>query len=126
MPGFEEKIDEMYLDIPEPLQESENFVNVSKSGKLIFLSGQLPYSEGRMINKGRVGLELSLDAGRAAARAATVQALGVLRSELKSLNKIKRFVYMKLYAATGAEFKDHKKVAAGSLALLREILGTFG
>lgn len=124
--NFEERIDELFIDLPEPPLPAENVVNVAKSGKLLYVSGQLPYAEGRQSYKGRVGLELNLDVGRAAARAALIQTLGVLRSELGSLNKIKRIVHMRLYIATGAEFKDHRKVAAAAQELLREIFGAFG
>lgn len=124
--NFEERADELFLDFPEKPGIDKTFSNISKVGKLIYLSGQLPYSEGRLSHKGRVGLELTLDAGRSAARTATVQALGVLRGELKSLNKIKRIVHLDLYIATGAEFKDHKKVLMGSSDLLQEIFGSCG
>jgi enamine deaminase RidA (YjgF/YER057c/UK114 family) len=123
---FEERIDELFIDLPEPAVEAENFVQVSKVGKLVYLSGQLPYAEGRLGYKGRVGLELTLDAGKAAARAAIIQALGVLQKNLGSVNKIKKVVHAKLYIATGADFKDHKKVAAGGLELFQEIFGASG
>ena len=79
---FEDKVEEMFLDLPEAPPKTENIEHISKSGKLVYLSGQLPYGEGRLLYKGRVGLELNLDAGKAAARAAVIQALGVLKDEL--------------------------------------------
>jgi len=123
---FEDRVEELYLDLPEPPDEPEYLTSVSKSGKLLFVSGQLPYTEGRLDYKGKIGLELSLDKGRSAVKACIVQSLGVLRGELKSLNKIKRIVHVRLALATGAEFKDHKKVLATALEFLNEIFGPFG
>lgn len=123
---FEERVEELFLDLPEPLPEADNPVYLAKSGKLAYLSGQLPYSEGRLSFKGRIGLELTLDNGRAAARAATLQALGVLKNQLGGLNKIKRIVQLKLYVATGAEFKEHKRVLASAVELIHDIFGPFG
>ena len=124
--NFEERIEELFIDIPEPGQEPEHTAFCSKTGKILFLTGQLPYSEGRLAYKGRVGLEVTVEAGRAAARAATVQALGVLKNQLKSLNKIKKIIHADLSVATGAEFKEHHKIIRGTTELLREIFGVFG
>lgn len=123
---FEERIEELFLDIPEAGPESEEMAHLTKGGKLVFVSGQLPVSEGRLMYKGRVGLELTLDAGRLAARAATLRAIGVLRQQLGDLNKIKRILHVRLYVATGAEFKDHRRVLGSALELIRDIFGPFG
>lgn len=122
---FEDRVEELFLDLPEVLPEMDEFTQISRSGRLVFLSGQLPYSEGRPAYKGRVGLELNLDMGRAAARASAIQALGILKNQLGSLNKIKKFVHIKMFVATGAEFKDHKKVLSGATELLRDIFGSY-
>ena len=124
--NFDERIEEMFIDLPEPLPAEDGISYTSKSGKLLFVTGQLPYSEGRSDYKGRVGLELSLDAGTAAARGALIRALGVLKSDLGSLNKIKRIVNVKLYIATGAEFREHRKVLAAVTQLTQNIFGSFG
>lgn len=122
---FEDRVEEVFLEIPEPAPEMKN-ANVAKTGKLLYISGQLPYSEGRLAYKGRVGMELSLDAGKTAARTAAIQTIAVLRKHLGGLNKIKRIVELRICVATGAEFKDHKKVAAASLGLIEEVFGPFG
>lgn len=123
---FEERIEGLFLDLPESPKDTGTLANFSKLGKLIYLSGQLPHSEGRLSYKGRVGLELNLDAGKSAARAAFIQALGVLKGELGTLNKIKKIVSLNLYIATGAEFKDHKKILTSLMDLVSEIFGSFG
>lgn len=119
---FDERAEELFLDLPELLKDTD-IVHVSRCGKLAYLSGQLPYGEGRLLFKGRVGLELSLDAGKSAARAAAIQALGAIKGALGTLNEVKRLVHVRLYIATGAEFKEHKKVLAGSMDLLRDVFG---
>jgi len=121
---FDGRVEELFLDLPEVPKDAA-FAHISRCGKLIYVGGQLPYGEGRLLFKGRVGLELSSDAGKAAARAAAIQALGVIKGTLGTLNEIKRLVHVRLYIATGAEFKDHRKVLAGSMELLKDVFGTF-
>lgn len=123
---FESRIDELYLDLPEPLKLAEEETLSCKSGKLLFVGGQLPITEGRLMFKGRIGLELSLDKGISAAKSAFIAALGVVRKEIGSVNKVKRLVHIRLAIATGAEFKDHKKVLSGVTEIAKDIFGNFG
>lgn len=124
--NFEDRIEEMFLDIPEAPLEGDSVVNACASGKLLFISGQLPLTDGRLAFKGRAGLEITLDQARLAVRAAVIQALAVARKELGSLNKIKKIVHLSLNIATGAEFKDHKKVLASAMDLIHEVFGPHG
>jgi len=121
---FDSKLDDLFIDLPEPPIDKIGAL-ASKSGKLLFLSGQYPYKEGGSIYKGRVGLELTLDAGMLAAKASLLQALGTLRGVLGgSLNTIKRIVHLRLYIATGLEFKDHEKLLKSILDTLKNIFGS--
>jgi len=123
--NFDDRIEELFIDLPEAPEESEIGAHIAKCGKTLYLTGQYPSGEGRMLYRGRLGLELTLDTGRAAARTAAIQALGVLRETLGSLNKIKRFLNIRLYIATGAEFKDHQKVLDHAMEFLIEIFGSY-
>ena len=103
---FDKKIDELFLDLPEALPESGAVANAVQVGKLIFLSGALPWKEGKIAYKGRLGLEVSIDNGRAAAHAACMQALGTLRN-----------------ISSGGDFHEQQKVLDGASRLLHDIFG---
>ncbi len=121
---FDERIEELFLDLPEAPPEAGAVVNAIQTGKYIYLSGVLPWKHGKMAYKGRVGLELTLDAGKLAAHAATLQALGILRTFLDgSLNKVKQIVSLKGFVASGAEFKEQHKVLDGASQLLSDVFG---
>jgi enamine deaminase RidA (YjgF/YER057c/UK114 family) len=121
---FDKRIDELFLDLPEPLPEAGAVVNVAQAGKLLFLSGVYPVKDGRLSYKGRLGLELGLDAGRLASHTACMQALGTLRGFLDgSLNKVKRIVFLRGFVASGSEFRDHLKVLEGASQLLTDVFG---
>jgi enamine deaminase RidA (YjgF/YER057c/UK114 family) len=124
---FDKKIDELFLDLPEITPTAGIAANVVQTGKLVFLSGVLPMKEGRLACKGRVGLEVNAEAGRMAAHAACVLSLGILRNFLGgSLNKVRQIVSLRAFVASGAEFKDHQKIADGALELLSDIFGNAG
>ena len=97
-----------------------------RAGKLIFVAGVLPRSEGKMM-KGRAGVEVTVDKAKLAARAALINALGIISAELGgSLNKIKRIVSVKGAVACGADFKDHSKVVDGASELIKDVFGSNG
>jgi enamine deaminase RidA (YjgF/YER057c/UK114 family) len=125
--NFDEKIEELFIDMTEPPTERGNIVTAVKSGKQLFISGVLPYASGRIQSPGRAGVEVRVDVAKLAARTAAVMALSYARQELGgTLNKIKRVVRMDAYVACGADFTDHVKVADGASDLFGEIFGKHG
>ncbi len=121
---FDKRIEELFLDLPEPSKEKGIVANAVQTGKLVYLSGALPFKEGKMAYKGRVGLELTVDNGRQASHTACMQALSMLRVFLgDSLNKVKQVIARKGYVSSGAEFKDHGKVLDGASQLLNDVFG---
>lgn len=123
---FDERLDELFIDLPEPPPMVGPGVNAVRAGKLIHISGVLPRSEGRMM-KGRAGIDVRMDIAAAAARAAMMIALSILRAELGgTLNRVKRIVQLTALVASGADFKDHFRVLDGASELLVQIFGSAG
>jgi len=125
--NFDEKLDELFIDLPEPSEDKGNTVQVVRVGKLLYVSGVLPFSEGRIQFPGRVGIEIKLDSARLAARTAAVMTLAIVSHELGgSINKVKRLISMDGYVACGADFIDHSKVLNGAGDLFAQIFGPYG
>jgi len=124
---FDGKAEELFLEFQEPSPLNGALAHVVQTGKLAFVGGVLPWKEGRMVYKGRLGLEVKVDTGKQAAHAACMQALSALRAHLGgSLNKVKQVVALKGYVASGAEFYEHQKVLDGASQLLFDIFGPAG
>ena len=101
-------------------------VNAVRTGKLIYIGGVLPRSEGRMMT-GRAGVDIRLDMASSAARAAALFALAILKDELGgTLNKVKRIVQVSVLVASGSDFKDHSRVIDAASDLLMQIFGSSG
>jgi enamine deaminase RidA (YjgF/YER057c/UK114 family) len=124
---FDEKIEELFIDMTEPPLERGNVIGAVKNGKTLAVVGALPFASGRIQNPGRVGVEVRLDSAKLAARAAAVMALSYAWHELGgTLNKIKRVVKVEAFVACGADFRDHTKVADGASELLAQVFGPSG
>jgi enamine deaminase RidA (YjgF/YER057c/UK114 family) len=70
-----------------------SFIPVVITGNLAFVSGQIPIEPGsnpvQVKYKGKVGRDISLEDGQAAARLCIINGLSELKQELGSLDKIK-------------------------------------
>ncbi|MFH1829714.1 MAG: RidA family protein [Pseudomonadota bacterium] len=125
--NYDDKLEELFIDLPEPPPHKGNTVGIIKTGNLLLVCGVLPLLSGKVQNPGRVGIEVRLDNAKLSARTAAVMALAYARDELGgTLNKIKRVIRVDGYVACGADFKDHAKVVDGASELYAQIFGKFG
>ena len=124
--GAEERLRDLGIELPPPPQALASYVPVAIAGQLAFVSGQVPISEGNLLWAGKLGAELEVRAGAAAARRCGLQALAALRAELGSLDRIRRIVKLTVYVASASGFTDQPKVANGASDLLVEVFGDAG
>jgi len=124
--NYEKRLSELLIELPEIAQPVKATVPSILAGKLLYIGGQLPYSEGKIAFKGRLGLEISLDQGHLASRYALLQALSVIRQTLGSLNKVQKIVQLAGFVASGGDFKDHDRVLDSASNLLQDIFGSAG
>jgi len=120
----EAKIAELGLDMSTSAPMA-NYVPAVRSGSLVFLSGHGPFADGELI-RGKLGADLEVEAGYAAARAVMVQLLASLRAELGSLDSVARIVKLLCMVNCTPEFGDQPAVANGASDLLVEIFGAAG
>ena len=86
----EEKLAAAGIVLPTLSAPVANYVNAVRTGNLIFLSGKGPSdTQGKYIT-GKLGSELSIEQGYAAARLTAINQLAVLKKELGDLSRIKR------------------------------------
>lgn len=125
MASIEDKLKELHIDLPE-VPPAGNYVPAVRVGNLVFVSGQLPKVEGRIAFKGRVGKDLNIETARRAAKACLANVLAALKSEIGSLDKVRRIVRMTGYINTYPGFSEHPKVLDAASEQLVEIFGEAG
>ena len=124
--SVEAKITELGVDIPLPPQPVGAYVPCLISGNLAITSGQLPMVEGALLYRGKLGRDFSVDEGYKAARICALNCLGVLKSTLGSLDKIKRIIKVTGFVHSENDFYDQPKVINGASELLGELFGDKG
>jgi enamine deaminase RidA (YjgF/YER057c/UK114 family) len=101
-------------------------VPVVVAGNLVFVSGQIPLESGQVKFRGKVGKEVSVEAGQQAARLCTINALAQLNAALGSLDRIKRIVKVTGFVNCDPNFAEQPKVINGSSDLLVQVFGEAG
>lgn len=128
MPDFEQRLQELFLELPVPIaKKSVGPVVAAQVGNgFIWCSQALPVSAGRISFKGRLGLEVTLEQGRQAAQHALLNGLGALREKLGTLNSIRQIVQLGGLAASSGSFHDFDAVFEPASKLLFDIFGSAG
>jgi len=119
----EQRLKEFGIELPVPPEPFGIYAEAVQTGNLLFLTGMLPTVDREAKVIGRVGAELDVEAGRAAARLAALNALAVARQHLGSLDKVTRVVRLGVAIATSGDARELPKVADGASELLQDVFG---
>ena len=112
---------------PVPPQPVAAYVPSVRTGNLLFISGQLPFVDGKLTATGKVPVQVSLEQAQSAAARAALNALAVLRAELGGdWSRLVRIVRVGVFLAASPEFTESAKVANGASELLATLLGEAG
>ena len=119
----ETRLAELKLELPPAPKPVAVYKPLVIAGNLAYVSGHGPLKPDKTMITGRVGADLDLDGGKAAARQVGLAILATLRSELGSLNRVKRLVKTLGMVNTAPNFLDHPKVINGFSELMAEVFG---
>ncbi|MET0222215.1 MAG: RidA family protein [Tardiphaga sp.] len=123
----EQKLAELGVTLHEPVSPVANYVGFVRSGNLLFVSGQICMgADGKLIAKGKLGADVSLDDGVAAARGCAINLLAQVKAALGDLDKVARVVRLGGFVAATPDFTDAPKVINGASDLMVAAFGDKG
>ena len=115
-------IKELGFEISDPPLPVANYSPFIISGRLIFISGQIPFKNNVILYKGKLGKDLDMASGIKAAELCFINTLSILNLALdKNLNKVKRCIKLGVFVNSSDNFYDQPIVADGASNLLRKI-----
>ena len=128
MIDIDAKLKELGLgELPEAPKPIAAYVPAVRSGNLLFISGQLPTREGKLLDTGPVPSAVSVESAQIAAAQCVFNALAILKSELAGdWTKLIRVVRLGAFVHSDTAFTDQAKVANGASELLGKLLGDTG
>jgi len=124
--SFEQTVTELGISLPTPPSPVGTYVPAVRSGDLLFLSGVIPFRDGTLTARGKLGKDLTVEQGYEAARIALINALAIIRGEVGSLDRVIRVVRMVGYVASAEGFVQQPAVINGASDLLVKIFGDVG
>jgi len=120
----EAKIEELGLTLPPPPPLGGVYKPIVVVGSIAYVSGHGPLlDDGSSYITGRVGAELDLEAGQAAARQTGLALLATMRAQLGSLDRVKRIVKTLALVNSTDEFNQQPAVINGYSELMRDVFG---
>ena len=123
--SVEAKLAEMGLTLPQPAAPVAAYVPVVIANGLAHVSGQVSMKDGQLI-KGRLGEDVSLEDGIAAAQACGLMIVAQLKAALGDLGRVERIVKLGAFVNSTADFTDQPKVANGASELMQALFGEAG
>lgn len=118
------RLAELGITLPKPAAPVASYVPVVVSGGMAFVSGQIAFSDGKVIT-GTLGKDVSLEQGQAAARACGLMILAQLEAA-GLLDQVARIVKLGAFVSSTPDFFDHPKVANGASDLMEQVFGGAG
>ncbi len=123
--SIERRLQELGLKLPEAAAPVASYLPVVVNGGFAHVSGQLPFIDGELV-KGRLGEDVALEDGVAAARACGLMILAQLHKALIPLDRVARVVKLGAFVSSTPDFLDQPKVANGASDLMFDVFGESG
>lgn len=124
--SYEAKLKEMGLELPEAPKPVAAYVPAVKINGFVYTSGQIPFVNGELKYKGKVGGGVSEADGYEAAKVCALNCLSVVKAQIGSLDKIERVVKVVGFVNSAAGFNMQPKVINGASELIGQIFGDAG
>jgi enamine deaminase RidA (YjgF/YER057c/UK114 family) len=128
MPGtIEAKLTELGITLPQPAAPVANYIGFNVVGKLVVVSGQIPFVEGKIAVTGKLGAGVSVEDGQRAARICFINLLAQAKAAAGGdLDRIARVVRLGGFVACTPDFTQQPQVINGASDLAVAVFGEKG
>jgi enamine deaminase RidA (YjgF/YER057c/UK114 family) len=124
---IDRRLAELGIALPEAPAPAANYVPFVRSGDTVFVSGQVPFEDGKLAWRGVVGDDLRLEQGQAAARACGLGLLAQARQACGGdLDRVRRCVQLQGFVRCTPTFDQQPAVIDAASDLMVEVLGEAG
>lgn len=122
---IEEKIKSLGIVLPEPPTPAGSYIPVVRTGNTLFISGQIPMENGKVVFSGKVSDD-NIDVAQKSARMCAINILAQIKREIGELDKVSKIIRLSGFVNSNSEFTQHPKVINAASDLIFEIFGDKG
>jgi len=119
------KLTELGIELPAVVAPLAAYVPATRTGNLVYTSGQLPIQGGELLRAGKVGAEVSDEDAKALARVCALNALAAVDA-LVGIDKVVKVVKVVGFVASAPDFGGQPGVINGASELFGEVFGDAG
>ena len=119
---LQESLDRLGLQLPPTPKPVASYIPAKKAGNLIYVSGQLPMREGKLMATGPVPSKVSLEDAQEAARQCVLNGVAAAMS----VGEVRGVVRVGVFVQSDDGFSEQPKVGNGASDLLLELFGDNG
>ena len=124
--SIDQRLAELGIELPQPAAPVAAYVPAVEQGGLLHISGQISFNEDGNLILGRLGEDMNLERGIAAARRCGIMLLAQMQAALGSLDRVEKVVKLGVFVNSAASFTDQPKVANGASELMQDVFGEAG
>ena len=96
------------------------------TGKLAFVSGQIPIKDGQVVYQGKVGDAQSIDDAQEAAKLCVINGLAQIEAYCGTLDNLEKIIKISGFVNSIKDFTEHPKVINAASDLLMKIFDEKG
>ena len=125
MSNIAKKLADLGIVLPAAGAPAAAYVMSAQTGNTLFLSGHIAKKDGQVV-VGKLGLNMTTDEGKAAARSIAIDLMATMQAHLGNLDRVKRIVKVMSLVNSTQEYTEHHLVTNGCSELLFEVFGDAG
>ena len=122
----EERLAALDIELPTAPAPAAAYVQVKRTGNLVFTAGQVARGPEGMVAEGIVGRDVDVETAVQCARQCAINVLAQLKTALGELSAISDVVKLTVFVASAPDFTEQHLVANGASDLIGEVLGEAG
>lgn len=124
--SIDDHLRDLGIELPKAAAPAANYVPYVMENGLLHIAGQITFTADGGMVKGRLGADMDIAAGAAAARLCGLNLIAQMKAALGSLDRVTRVVKLGVFVSSTPEFTDQPEVANGASNLMVEVFGDMG
>ena len=123
---IKKRLKDLGISIPNAPKPAGSYVPVVLTGKLAFVSGQIPIKDGQVVYQGKVGDTQSIDNAQEAAKLCVINGLAQIEAYCGTLDNLEKIIKISGFVNSTQDFTEHPKVINAASDLLMKIFDEKG
>lgn len=124
--SIEDKLAEHGITLPEPAAPVASYVAAVEADGFLYISGQVSMNPDGSRITGKLGADLDVAAGQAAAQRCGIMLIAQMKKALGSLDRVERIVKLGGFVNSTEDFTDQPQVVNGASELMQLAFGDAG